>query len=343
MLELSRYIFDTKFCVIYIHISMRLFLPIILCVVILASIAVGFQHGVLTSLPSLTAKNSDSNENLPKVDLTSVEINTPTEAPTPTPTPTVAITPTPSIKPTPTAVPTPAINNTPPGAGYSRQSVKTDAGTFTVSIIAADLGNTKVIVDTASTEDCRNDCPVLALGDYVARNRAFAGINGSYFCPATYPQCADKKNSFDTLLMNKDKRYFNSDNNVYSTVPLAAFGSGWASFYGQTLSWGRDTSVDAVIANYPMLVQGGNNAYAGSSDAKLTSRGPRSFIGNKGSTVYIGVVSSATVAEAAKTLHTMGLENALNLDSGGSTALWSGGYKAGPGRQIPNAILFVKR
>ena len=36
-------------------------------------------------------------------------------------------------------------------------------------------------------------------------------------------------------------------------------------------------------------------------------------------------------------------ENALNLDSGGSTALWSGGYKAGPGRYIPNAILFVNR
>ena len=38
-----------------------------------------------------------------------------------------------------------------------------------------------------------------------------------------------------------------------------------------------------------------------------------------------------------------GMENALNLDEGGSTALWSGGYKAGPGRNIPNAVLFVKR
>ena len=36
----------------------------------------------------------------------------------------------------------------------------------------------------------------------------------------------------------------------------------------------------------------------------------------------------------------MGMNNALNLDSGGSTALWHGGYKVGPGRGIPNAIIF---
>ena len=37
----------------------------------------------------------------------------------------------------------------------------------------------------------------------------------------------------------------------------------------------------------------------------------------------------------------MGVQNALNLDSGGSTALWSGGYKVGPGRNIANAVLLV--
>ena len=45
----------------------------------------------------------------------------------------------------------------------------------------------------------------------------------------------------------------------------------------------------------------------------------------------------------SQVLKAMGLENALNLDSGGSVALWSGGYKAGPGRNIPNAILFVRK
>ena len=66
-------------------------------------------------------------------------------------------------------------------------------------------------------------------------------------------------------------------------------------------------------------------------------------MGNKGSTVYIGVIYNVTVAEMPYVLKALGMENALNLDSGGSTALWSGGYKAGPGRNIPNAVLFVRR
>jgi hypothetical protein len=234
-------------------------------------------------------------------------------------------------------------SNTPPGSGYSRQSVTIDIGTYMVDIVAADMGSTRVIVDTASDGTCGNDCPVKSLGDYVAGSGAFAGVNGSYFCPADYPSCAGKKNSFDTLLMNKNKVYFNSDNNKYSTVPAVIFGSGFMRFVGQSLEWGRDTGVDGVLANQPLLLSGGNITFGGNSDPKQGSKGARSFVGNKGSTAYIGVVYNATVAEVARVLKALGLEGALNLDSGGSTALWSGGYKIGPGRGIPNAILFVRK
>lgn len=238
----------------------------------------------------------------------------------------------------------PAItSNTAPNSGFSYQSVKTEIGDFSVSIIAADLNSTRVIIDTASDSDCHDNCPVLSLGDYVGRSGAYAGINGSYFCPASYPSCAGKTNSFDTLLMNKNKKYFNSDNNIYSTVPVAVFGSGFARFVGQSSGWGRDTGIDGVIANQPLLLSGGNIAFGGNDDPKQGSRGSRSFVGNKGGTVYIGVVYNATVAQVAYVLKVLGLENAINLDSGGSTALWYGGYKAGPGRNIPNAILFVRR
>lgn len=234
-------------------------------------------------------------------------------------------------------------NNTPPGSGYSRQTVNTEIGQYMVSIVAADLASTRIIVDTASASSCTNDCPVLPLSEYVSRNNAYAGINGSYFCPATYLSCAGKTNSFDTLLMNKDKTYFNSDNNVYSSVPAAIFGGGYIRFVRSSSEWGRDTSIDSMIANQPLLVSGGNVVFGGDGDPKKGSKGVRSFVANKGNTVYIGVVHNATVAEAAIVLKTMGMENALNLDSGGSTALWSGGYKIGPGRNIPNAILFIRR
>lgn len=234
-------------------------------------------------------------------------------------------------------------SNTPPGSGYSRQSVTTDAGSFAVSLIAADLSTTKVIVDTASDSTCTNDCPVLPLGTYVSRSGAFAGINGSYFCPSTYPSCVGKTNSFDLLVMNKNKTYFNSDNNVYSTNPAVVFGNGYIRFLSQTLEWGRDTGIDSMLSNYPLLLSGGNVVFSGSSDSKLTNKGNRSFVASKGSTVYIGVVHSATVLESAKALQALGMQDALNLDDGGSTALWSGGYKVGPGRDIPNAILFVRK
>lgn len=236
-----------------------------------------------------------------------------------------------------------AESNTPPSGGFSRQVVKADIGDYLIDIVAADMSSTRVIVDTASDGTCTKDCPALSLSDYVSRNGAYAGINGSYFCPADYPSCAEKKNSFDTLLMNKNKVYFNSDNNVYSTVPAAIFLSGSMRFVGRSLEWGRDTSPDGVIANQPLLVSGGSVVFGGDGDPKKGSRGNRSFVGNKGAMAYIGVVHNATVAEAAIVLKSLGLDNALNLDSGGSTALWSGGYKAGPGRNIPNAILFVRK
>jgi len=234
-------------------------------------------------------------------------------------------------------------SNTPPGSGFSVQSVATDNGNFTVYIIAADLNSTKVIVDTASDGDCGNNCPTLALSDYISRSNAFAGINGSFFCPADYPSCAGKTGSFDLLVMNKNKVYFNSANNVYSTNPAVIFTGNTARFVGQALEWGRDTGVDAVLSNYPLLVSGGNVVYGGGGDAKFLQNGARGFISNKGNTVYIGDVLNATMQDSAKVLKALGMDNAMNLDEGGSTALWSGGYKLGPGRNIPNALLFVHK
>jgi hypothetical protein len=243
---------------------------------------------------------------------------------------------------TPTPVPI-AINNTAPSSGFSHQLVSSDVGQNVVDLIAADLGSTRVVVDSASDSDCKNDCPVMALGDYVSRNGGYAGVNGSYFCPSTYPSCVDKKNSFDTLLMNKNKKYLNSDNNVYSVVPAVIFLGSSVRFVSRSLDWGRDTGVDGVLANQPLVLLGGNIVFNGNGDPKIDTRGNRSFVGNKGNTVYIGVVYNASVSDVGHVLKTLGLDNALNLDSGGSTALWFGGYKIGPGRGIPNAIVFVKR
>jgi exopolysaccharide biosynthesis protein len=237
----------------------------------------------------------------------------------------------------------PVSTSAPVSGNYSRQQVVTDVGNFMVDIVAGDLSSTKVIVDTASDSTCGNNCPVLPLATYVSRSGAYAGVNGSYFCPASYPTCAGKTNSFDLLLMNKNKTYFNSDNNVYSTNPGVVFGGSYVRFLTAVSGWGRDTSIDGMISNYPLLVSGGNIVFGGSSDPKINSASTRSFVANKGNTVYIGVVHGATTEQVAHVMKTLGMDNALNLDDGGSAAFWYGGYKVGPGRDLPNAILFVKR
>lgn len=238
---------------------------------------------------------------------------------------------------------TPA-NNAPPESGYSRQVVETDIGRFSVDILSADLGSTKVVVETASSDDCKDNCPVDNLASFVAKAGGFAGINGPYFCPADYPSCAGKTNSYDTLIMNRQKKYFNSDNNVYSSVPAMIFDGSKARLVSKTQEWGRSKDPDSVIASQPMLLSGGNITFGGSGDPKQGSKSSRSFIATKGSKVYIGVVRSATVAEVAHVLKKLGLESALNLDGGGSTAFFAGGkYVAGPGRNTPFGIVLVRK
>jgi exopolysaccharide biosynthesis protein len=235
-------------------------------------------------------------------------------------------------------------SNKAPSSGYSRQRVSTPVGEYMIDIIAADLNSSRVIVDTASDGTCTNNCPVAALGTYASRSGGFAGVNGPYFCPASYPSCAGKTNSFDTLLMNKNKTYFNSDNNVYSTVPAVIFSGNSARFVSQSQQWGRDTGVDSVIAGQPLLMLNGNRVFGGDGEPKRSGKGSRSFIGTTGNTVYIGVVHNVSTAEMAYVLQTLGISSALNLDSGGSTALWNGGrYIVGPGRDTPFGIVITRK
>lgn len=238
------------------------------------------------------------------------------------------------------SLPQASVSNEIPGSGHSVQTVASERGNYTVSMVVAPGGT--VLVDTASDDECGNDCPTLPLSEYVTRNGGFAGINGGYFCPPDYASCQGKTNTYDTLVFNgRIKKAFNQANNVYSTVPLVvAYGSS-LSFYSRTLDWGVDSSSTGAVANYPLLLSGGNIAFDEGSvpDYLRNNKGTRGFIGTKGGSIVIGHVFAATVPEAGYALKALGLENALNLDGGGSSALWYGGYRVGPGRSLPVAIV----
>lgn len=221
--------------------------------------------------------------------------------------------------------------------GYSRQKVKTEQGEFVVSLVVAP--GARAQVETASDSDCGDNCPTRSLAEHISMSGGFAGINGAYFCPPDYPRCQGKTNTFDTLAVNgRSKAILNQANNTYSTVPLVAFYGSSLSFYDQTLQWGADTSSGGGIANYPRLLRDGSLA-----TTQNNGKGTRGFIGVKDGAIVMGHIYNASFGESALVLQTLGLSNALNLDGGGSSALWyEGGYKVGPGRSLPTAIVLLR-
>ncbi|MFH1244709.1 MAG: phosphodiester glycosidase family protein [bacterium] len=228
-------------------------------------------------------------------------------------------------------------NNTLPGSGYTRQKVASNRGEFVVSAVVAP--GARAIIETLDDPQCVGNCEARSLAEHIAKSGGFAGINGAYFCPPDYAQCQGKTNSFDTLAVNgRNKLVFNRDNNVYSTIPLVAAYNTNLSFYDQTVQWGVDTSGGGAIANFPRLLRDGVEA-----TTEENGKGTRGFVGAKDGSIVIGHVFAASYADAAATLRALGLQNALNLDGGGSSALWyEGAYKVGPGRLLPTAIVLVR-
>jgi hypothetical protein len=262
---------------------------------------------------------------------------TPTLSPTPTPKPSASLTPRPSTTPRPTQAPV----SGPPGSGYSNITVSTTRGNFSISIVSIDMTGVRMITDTANENDCGSDCPVMPLADYISKNGAFAGINGSYFCPPDYADCAGKKNSFDYPVFNtRLGRWINAEKLFWNDRSMIYQEGGQMRFRRDAKS---GASGSAAIVNAPGLVEGSNvivESFPLTSTQR--SKGTRGGIGIRGNTVYLVIARSADVIDFAHIFKSLGATDALNLDGGGSTALWFGGYKAGPGRLLPNAVLFAR-
>jgi hypothetical protein len=232
------------------------------------------------------------------------------------------------------------------GVSYQRQNVSTARGVFVADVLSFDLSQVWARTFTAHEDDCQSDCPLKPLASYVAENGGVAGINGSYFCPADYASCDSRKNSFDLLVFDyRSKKYLNSDNNQYSVNPLMNFYPGSANLYMQASGYGRDTGVDGVVSNYPALLQSGNVVVnEGALGGNMNGKGTRGGIGFAGSRVWAVIVRGASVGDAAYVFQALGAQNAMNLDGGGSAAMYvNGSYRVGPGRNLPNVVVFGNR
>ncbi len=231
------------------------------------------------------------------------------------------------------------------GSGYVRYNVVTEVGVFSADIIVADLNKVKVMTDTAVNSECKSNCSLMAVGSYVQRLGGFAGINGSYFCPADYAQCSEKKGSFDFPIYNSRLgRWINKDNMFWDNRALITFNGNGGSMYTFAKGYGGG-SVDAAITMTPGLLKDGSVIVGNYKlDSKEKIRSTRSSIGFGGSKAYMIVARGVTNFELAYVHKAVGSKNAIALDGGGSVGLfYNSSYLAGPGRAPANAVVFKNR
>ncbi len=233
---------------------------------------------------------------------------------------------------------------------YYTQNVSVGGKSYAVSVLTADLSTKHITVSTedASHATCITDCAVQSLATYIAQDGATGGVNGSYFCPVSYgASCTGKTNSFYAKMVDtKSGTLINAANEYGRSFPFIVFASdGTPTWYSQESQYESSGMHAAAGIGYFGLVENGTVSLQTNllDDKQTNTATTQGAIGLKGQTLYLVHVFGATVPQEANVLQAMGLDDALLLDGGGSTAMiYQGAYKSGPGRDIPNAVMFTE-
>lgn len=236
---------------------------------------------------------------------------------------------------------------------HSNYTISTAVGSFAVNVVSIPRSDFTMMSETGDLQDCDNNCTANTLANYVAENGATAGIHGSYFCPPDYSACAGSTYSYNPPFYNSAAGVMiNEDKLPFHSGPLLAVATDGTYYYyhrtidfGYTVEeWEQETGkqLQAAVSNYPSLVEGGR-VIVGSEpiESAQTTKASRGGIGYNSSTVFLVTASGASVSDLAYIFDELGADYAMNLDGGGSTALYSdGAYHVGPGRLLPNAVVF---
>ncbi len=242
-------------------------------------------------------------------------------------------------------------------SSWTAKTINTSVGSFAIKQVEINLSNPNLSIKSVtptSGERMTVPSPTKSLLTYVQDNHAFAGINGSYFCPADYSSCSGIEGSFYWMWFDSISGNFaNSYQNQFNWGPVIAFDTNNNVHYfksavdwpGQAVFEARENvKLQAAISNGPGLIFAGEFLVTNDQlDTKQrTVKSNRSGIGFLGKKMYLVVASGATVLDLGYIMQSMGMEYAMNLDGGGSSALYyDGSFKVGPGRNMPNAIVFT--
>ena len=232
-------------------------------------------------------------------------------------------------------------------SSYESRTISTNRGDFVIDLITIDLSNPRlrIITDTGNDSDCAGGCVTKSLSTYSSQNNGFAAINGSYFCPSDYASCAGKEGSFDLPVLNtRLNKMINESKLAWFERSIFAFNaSNRPSLFVRSDSY--PGGFTAAMGNFPALVNGSAFIVNESKldDKQRNAKINRGGVGARGNELYLVVAKGATVADLGTIFVALGTETALNLDGGGSSALYyRGSYKVGPGRALPNAIIFAE-
>jgi exopolysaccharide biosynthesis protein len=238
---------------------------------------------------------------------------------------------------------------------HELKTISANGKDISVDLVTIDLSTPglEIITDSANDTDCDNGCVAQSLDEFVSDNNGFAGINGSYFCPISYSGCATKTNYFFFPVFDSDSgNFINDDQLLYPTTgPLWIFDqSNQVHIVESTLDFGsvaefealNNIKIQAAIGNLPLLIVDGTNVVGSQilDDKQRNTPSSRGGIAVKGDTLYLMIAHSATVVDVANIMKALNVDQGMNLDGGGSSALYfEDDYKVGPGRDIPNAII----
>lgn len=235
-------------------------------------------------------------------------------------------------------------------------TVKTGRGTFIAKLVKYNRkGKFRFVMDTATSNNCLtpNKCPLLPFQKYVSKRKAIGGLNGTYFNHTVYGYAI--YNYFSRKVVNSDRAVLEAGpmvgidtlNNLfyYPHTRAAVYGgSVKEKIESDSKTIGGSGKIQAVIVSPIALVEKGKIAKYGANGIDLNSKLTRTGIGWDKKYFYTFVVYRASIADIASVGVHLGLDYAMGLDGGGSTALYANGkYLIGPGRSIPNAFLVLKK
>lgn len=244
---------------------------------------------------------------------------------------------------------------------YEYRKITTDRGSFNLDLVRIDLANPdlKILTLVADEEVCRgNSCAAKSLADYVFSNDAFAGMNASYFCSSS--ACVRQNYYFAPVYDDLLKKMINEDQLRYwTTGPMFVFDQDNRFYYFKdsrdfqskdSFEQNYGVKIQAALGNKPRLLENKLNVLidwdldSGQTKGKYLRNAIayRENLNHPGrGELYLVILRAATLDDLAYVLQYLDFDYALNLDGGYSSALiYNGEYMHGPGRLIPNAIVF---